>query len=555
VSVRPQGGPLSDGPAHAWGGRHTIGLTLLVLIAWVHVAPFLGYLTDDTFIHLQFAKNIVSGRGFSFEPGKPTYGDTSPGWALLLAATGRLVPHAGETPSEAGSMPALATIAKAWGALCLALSVVVLARLGSLLGWRPRLALAAAALLALHAWSARWALSGMETPMATLFAVLATWATARALLQGRGTFLAGVLLGVGTLARPECWLLAALGVAAIAYGSGAGRAARAGKALAGVLLGGGPWLLYAWSTFHRFLPNTSAAKAGAPFDPALAASAIRTSIRIALATDALPLLLLVLALAAAPALWKSMPRERRALWLLVIGWPVLLTAGLAAGGVQVVSRYLVPAVPSVLLAGIASFQWAAARLGPRRAAAALFLVLLLDAGVNGYVTLRYSAPHARRHTAGLRSSLATFGLWARASTPPGTRFAVSDIGAFGYYSDRPVLDLFGLVTPEMAPIVVRAGYDAVVENLLFEKVGRPAYLLDRATEANRLASDGEPSNPYHFVAAHSIPDLGITRPRTYVYSLYAIRWEVYDSGGPHLALATGEGPPGRDTAPSAPRGD
>jgi hypothetical protein len=129
---------------------------------------------------------------------------------------------------------------------------------------------------------------------------------------------------------------------------------------------------------------------------------------------------------------------------------------------------------------------------------------------------------------------------------------VSDIGAFGYYSDRPVLDLFGLVTPEMAPIVVRAGYDAVVENLLFEKVGRPSYLLDRATEANRLASDGEPSNPYRFIASHSIPDLGITRPRTYVYSLYAIRWEVYDSQGPHLALAAGEGPLGRDKAPPGP---
>jgi len=541
--------PVSGVAASAWGVRHSILLALLVLLAWIHVSPFTGYLTDDTFIHLQFAKNLVTGRGFAFEAGKPTYGDTSPGWPLLLAATGRFVPGAGDTPSEARSMPALATIAKAWGALFLALSIVAMARLGRCLGWRPGLALAAAALLAAHAWSARWALSGMETPMATFFAILATGATARALLQGRGALVAGVLLGVATLARPECWILAALGVAAIAYGSGGRRLARGGAALAGVILGGGPWLLYAWSVFHRLVPNTSAAKAGALFDPALALTAIRTSLRIELAADALPLLLLVLALAAAPALGTSMPRERRAVWVLVLGWPLLLAAGLAAGGVQVVSRYLVPAVPSLLLAGIASFGWAAARLGPKREAAALVLVLLLDAGVNGYVTLRYSAPHARRHTAGLRASLAAFGLWARASTPPQTRFAVSDIGAFGYYSDRPVLDLFGLVTPEMAPIVVRAGYDAVVENLLFEKVGRPAYLLDRATEPNRLASDGEPSNPYHFVAAHSIPDLGITRPRTYVYSLYSIRWDVYDSQGMHFAATPVDAPtPAADRA-------
>ncbi|MGH7681638.1 MAG: hypothetical protein ACRENN_06580, partial [Candidatus Eiseniibacteriota bacterium] len=220
--------------------RHAIVVALLVLLALIHVSPFLGYLTDDTFIHLQFAKNLVAGRGFAFEAGHPTYGDTSPGWVLLLAATGRFAPGAGDTPTEARSMPALATIAKAWGALCLALSVLAMARVGMRLGWGPRLALAAAALLALHAWSARWALSGMETPLATLLVVLATGATVRALLQGRGALLAGIFLGLATLVRPECWILAALGVAAIAYGSTSRRLARGGAALAGVLLWGGP---------------------------------------------------------------------------------------------------------------------------------------------------------------------------------------------------------------------------------------------------------------------------------------------------------------------------
>ena len=537
MSDPPPPGAAVTARAGPWGRRHSLALVLIVVLAAAHLLPFIGYLTDDTFIHLQFAKNLISGEGFSFEPGRATYGDTSPAWVFLLAMAGRAIPGAGATPVEAGSIPLLAVIAKVWGAACLALAVVLLVRVGRTLGWTPWVALAAGAMLAAHAWSARWALSGMETPLATLLVIVAMGALARALVTGAGTFVPGLMLGVATLARPECWLLVALGVGAVALGSSANRSWRTVATGAGALLGSGPWLLIAWVWFHRLLPNTSAAKAGAPLDPALMLAALRTSIRILLSADGLPLAAIVVTAAfAGPELWRTLPRDRRAFWLFVSGWPVLLVAGLAVGGVQVVSRYLVPAVPCVLLAGIAALGWAASRIGARRGAALLAFVLLVDAGANLYLTLRYSAPHARRHTAGLRASLAAFGLWARANTPPGAQFAMPDIGAFGFYSDRPVLDLFGLVTPAMAPITVRAGYDRVVEQLLFESVGRPSYLLDRARDVNRLAGPGEPSNPYRFLMARSIPDLGITRPTTYVYSLYRIDWDLYDRMKPRVAL-------------------
>ena len=537
MSDPPPGAAAPTESIGSWRAHHRLALLLVVFLALLHVAPFLGYLTDDTFIHLQFAKNLVSGHGFSFVPGNSTYGDTSPGWLFLLTAAGRATPGSGDTPADAAVMPPLAVIAKAWGTVCLVFSVIFVARLGRTLGWRPAFALGAAALLAAHAWSARWALSGMETPLATLLVTLALGAVARFLIERKGTFLAGFLLGLATLARPECWLLLILATGAIAYGSGSNRGKRVLAALGGAILGAGPWLLAAWAWFHQSFPNTSAAKAGAPFDPPLMLSALRASLRIFISADALPLGVLVVTVAlAGPSIWKGLPRERRAFWLLVLGWPVVLTAALAAGGVQVVSRYLVPAVPSVLLVGVASLQWATRSLGARRGMAALLSLLVLYATGNATLTLRYSAPHARRHTAGLRSSLAAFGLWARANTPPGTLFAMPDIGAFGFYSDRPVLDLFGLVTPAMAPIVVRAGYDSVVQQLLFEKVGRPGYLLDRAQTVNRLAGSEDPSNPYSFIMARSIPDLGITRPSTYVYSLYSIRWDIYDRLRPRLAV-------------------
>jgi hypothetical protein len=206
----------------------------------------------------------------------------------------------------------------------------------------------------------------------------------------------------------------------------------------------------------------------------------------------------------------------------------------------------------VILIGTAAAYWCAPQLvsvrrkivgkppvsiveAPRVRTAAILALSILATAQNVAVTARLSAPHARRHTEGLLASLGQLGVWARTSTPRGTLFALPDIGAFGYYSDRSVLDLFGLVTPAMAPVTVREGYDAVVARLLFEGIGRPEYLIDRAERPARLADPDDPENPYRFVRSVEIPDLGITRPATYVYSLYTIDWMQYDRLHPRLA--------------------
>jgi hypothetical protein len=513
-----------------------IALAAIVLLALIHLLPFTGYLTDDTFIHLQFAKNLIAGRGFAFNAGEPTYGATSPLWVLFLSAAGSLIPGAAATPMDVEPIPALAVLAKLAGALCLVLAVFALARLGRLLGWPEGLSLLPGLLLALHAWSARWAISGMETPLAVLLVVLALWALARILILGGGAMPLGLILGLASLARPECWLLALLALIAVCLGSQEHRLRRLLATLGGLALAAGPWLLFAWSRFHRLLPNTSAAKAGGFGDLGLLASALKTSTVILLSSDALLIALAVGTLVLwGPRLVAEVPRGRRIFWVTAALWPIALVAGLAAGGVQVVSRYLLPATPALILVGIASARRWIASLAPRFRTRVWALLVLVYAGQNAYLTCGTNAPHARRHTPGLKHSLAALGLWARAKTPPGTVFAVPDIGAFGYYSDRPVLDLYGLVTPRMAPIMVHAGYDAVVMNLLFEQVGRPAYLIDRARTGGRLAETGDPSNPYRLLAERTIPDLGVTRPGEFVYSLYSIDWELYDRMHPRVA--------------------
>ena len=511
-----------------------IALAGVLALAVAHALPFRDYLTDDTFIHLQFAKHLLRGAGFSFNAGEPTYGATSPLWVLLIAATGAAVPGSAATPADAASTPALAWIAKAWGLACLLGAIVLIYRLGRTLGWSPRQALLPPFLLAANAWVARWTGSGMETPLAILLVVASLDALARTLLQNRSAWPAGILLGLAFLARPECALLAF--IAAIAVGANRTTRRRLLGILGGALLTAGPWLLLAWTWFHRILPNTSAAKAGSFGDLELATAALRTSLRILLATDALPIGLAVLGLAlAGPEALRKQPPERRAFWIAVSAWPLALLFGLAMGGVQVVSRYLLPTLPSLALLGTASMAWGTGWLRPPVRSLAWAALIVLYLSQSAFLTIRYNVPHAVRHTAGLKSSLAGYGVWARRETAPATLFALPDIGAFGYYADRPVLDLFGLTTPGMARITVRSGYDAVVERLLFEPYGRPAYLVDRARTAARLERKDDPDDPYRFREARTIPDLGLTRPGAWTYSLYGIDWAVYDRAHPHLA--------------------
>src|ERR1051325_11139025 len=60
-------------------------LTLFV-VREHQIAGASGFPLDDSWIHLQFARNLAEGAGFSYNPGVPVAGSTAPLWTLLLAA-------------------------------------------------------------------------------------------------------------------------------------------------------------------------------------------------------------------------------------------------------------------------------------------------------------------------------------------------------------------------------------------------------------------------------------------------------------------------------------
>ena len=47
--------------------------------------PIAGSMTDDTYIHMQYARNLAEAGELSFNRGDPSYGATSPLWVGMLA--------------------------------------------------------------------------------------------------------------------------------------------------------------------------------------------------------------------------------------------------------------------------------------------------------------------------------------------------------------------------------------------------------------------------------------------------------------------------------------
>jgi hypothetical protein len=139
-------------------------------------------------------------------------------------------------------------------------------------------------------------------------------------------------------------------------------------------------------------------------------------------------------------------------------------------------------------------------------------------------------PQVRALNTGLRGSLVPWGRWLRENTSEHSTIATPEIGALGYFSQRRVVDLTGLVTPQMAPYLEREAPEDAIANFRFAAFARPEYLVDRGPRPDdlRLRSHYAPALALLGVAGVLGPDPG--RPAPF-YSFYRVDWAVADSLG------------------------
>ena len=261
-----------------------IGLVVGLLLAAALMWPVRGYLTDDTFIHLQYARHLAEGRGLVFNVGERVYGCTSPLWAILIAD--------GMTLGFDGLLTA-----HVLGALSTLASVGLFLQLMRRTLRTPELCALATVAWAGHAWMLRWSLSGMETPLAVALTLAGFVAFTEGAQWGSRPVRTGALWSLAALTRPEAVFLLALWALFLTVDADS----RAGlkRLIYGLmppLLIYGAWLIQARVFFGTFWPETLSAKAAGGGGAAFGLENLWRQVRIVGATDGVLAALLVLGL-------------------------------------------------------------------------------------------------------------------------------------------------------------------------------------------------------------------------------------------------------------------
>jgi hypothetical protein len=509
-----------------------IGLIVGLLLATVLMWPIRGYLTDDTFIHLQYARHLADGSGLVFNVGERVYGCTSPLWVTLLA-DGMLLGLDG------------LSVARAIGFVSTLLSVGLFLQLLRRTVNDPAIRAIGTVVWAGHAWMIRWSLSGMETPLAVALTLAGFVAFTEGRQWGARPVRTGALWALAALTRPEAGLLLLLWGAALLIDTETRDSLR--RLVAGALPPAiiyGSWLLFARFYFGTFWPQTLVAKSVGSQSMATHLDNAWRQVRVFGATDGVLLLALFVGMVGA-ARWRAVrPSAQRFIpWAWALGLPILYVTR----GVPVLSRYVVPLMPVTAWLAWRAVErwWMGDQPTPARRRRGLVLASALGALVLAQNLIVYRTavlPQVRTFTPALEGSLARWGRWFHDHTPADAVIATPDIGAIGWFSERRVVDLAGLVTPEMVPFLARSSQEEATAAFAFAAFSRPDYLIDRASQPFDLLH----RSPYESALAPlghaTVPNLGIARPGPAVYTFYRVDWAEFDSLRARRARPTAAAP-------------
>jgi 4-amino-4-deoxy-L-arabinose transferase-like glycosyltransferase len=474
--------------------------------------PIAGSMTDDTFIHMQYARNLAETGELSFNRGDPSYGATSPLWVGILA----LVYLAGGE---------LATWIRIFSWAAGALSVLVIYFFVLKLDGRRLVAGAAAAVLACEAWLLRWSSTGMESSFSLLAVLVCLFAALTATRSTGRSALFGLLLFLACLARPEAGLMVPVAFVSFLV---AERSTPLGRRFTwlpvfAVLMAA--WLLVIRAHTGTFLPLTAGAKQGRPaFGMEMLTSAL-VPLKIIGATLLLPAIAAVIFTALGIFRDRTLLEERgglsRAGLLLLLLWVFLLPAVYVIFDFHVLSRYLLPVLPAIIAVGFAG----TGRLLRTSSMKTTRILIVILATVTVIQSLTFYFTVAVRPTKefskGLSEVLVPMGNWLAENSPPGSVVASPDIGAIGYFSKREVLDLGGLVTPEINDMRRRIDVERIIDEGLYLDLGAD-YLVDRHQEPRRF--DGAVIRGIRFTALRDgvVSNLGIRKPDPVTYTLYRL---------------------------------
>ena len=422
-----------------------VHLPLLVLVtaAWFPSS----IVVDDAFITFRYAENIAAGEGFRYNPTESIL-DARPLFTAMLA----LITRVGDTTAIEAAV------------LIRFLSAIAFAVACVMIFWRRTFG----AIAVLVPWVVLAdALTRVTTGMESVcFLAIAAWAIAAS--ERRWWVAAGLIAASSALVRPDgvflCGVLTVNAWVVLRRVPYRFIIASAGFGVA--------WGAYATYAFGSPLPPTIAAKA------AQAKSGIWQELYAStMVSDWVPNgPVWLFGLAGIGALFAVARRDR--LGLVLLAWFAVHQGAYAAVNVPAYPWYYVPLLGQAALLAAYGVTAMAERIpfGARRRKNAIGVVA---ATATAAVWLGVSAGELKGATERLRSAAlapshvyTAMGTWLKANAEPTDTLGAFEVGIIGYYSGLPMADFFGLVTPDIAPLVPHQQH---VDYVM--KTYRPQFLL------------------------------------------------------------------------------
>lgn len=455
------------------------------------------YSPDDTFIYLKYAENLSVGDNFSFNAGEPSYGITSPLWAIML-----MIPFIINTDPF--------WFSKSLDLLFILLSFYIFYRLTEYF-FKDNTILRFLALIIfiINPWIIRTSFTGMETSLA-VFAVLLIF-----LCYYTGKFrLMFIVSGLSVLIRPELIFLNLILLLFVFIYQRSGIKnfqLEFVKYLSILFFTIVPFWIFAYFTFGTIVSNTSLGKSLLTFD---------FNKIISFGSDTLRVFVLLSPIEAVLAMFASLfviIKRKQVFMYPVLTWIAVLLAVYFLTSASVMARYFMITYPFIVLIAVKFLEFL-----PMRKGFLTMIVFLICITYSQYIFYSYVKPYSLGFSKGINECLIPASKWINQNTNEGSRILASDVGVIGFYSDRYVIDGAALINNDLElnrsilqkPAEVRERLHLLLDSIETD------YLVERDSVAAPLRSsfgyDLEPLEVFTFQR------LTVLDPRPKYYTIYKV---------------------------------
>jgi len=427
-----------------------------LIFEYIFTHGVMGVPLDDTWIHFQFAENFTKGFFYQFNPGEPTAGTTSPLYVIVLGAFSYLIRDFiinSVFLSAAFHLLSCIFIYK--------ISLLIFKSDYSPLKhfnpekFSPEFVSLLVSLLTVFTGRLTWAaLSGMETTMFTFFCLAGVYYHVKNLQQNKFTIVPCFFIALATVSRPEAFLLFGLYLfdLIINFLKNNNFKKNLLKLILGIIIFAVitfPYLIFSYKISGYFFPNTFRGQGGGfKFIPDLEYLRIVTIyfFRDNFVVGLLYLLSIIFYFSNFKKYFKELKKIN-----LIFLWTIFLPliSSLLIPNWRHHVRYMIPLLPFINLAAIYLFMIIISNekllknfIQKKRNAVWIITVISLIYFIVYAVLLG-------KNTGNINDQQVKLAKWVNENVGRNETIALNDIGAITFINKNRVIDIAGLITPEM----------------------------------------------------------------------------------------------------------